>query len=258
VNVKQAFQAHEPGYGFASSPLLTEDLVVLLPAGSSSSAIVALDRKTGTLRWRASLGTSTEYASAALAGTSGSSQVVAQLGEKLVGVSAAEGKVLWEIKEAGGGLWTPSVLNSGQVFFPGSGRTLLGDLSSVPPRQVWSSPVFEGGMGPVVELQGQLIGYHQRRLTGVDVATGKQLWQRAEESDGQLLSYGPWLIHLHDRIGVLEICSVDQTGMKVRQRQSVCRPTRSETPLTFSQGVLYLRLPGELVALKLDPSVSAN
>jgi hypothetical protein len=184
--------------------------------------------------------------------------VVAQLGEKLVGVSAADGKVLWEINESGGGLWTPSVLNSGEVFFPGSGRTLLADLSSVPARQVWSIPVFEGGMGPVVELQGQLIGYHQRRLTGVDVSTGKQLWQRAEESDGQLLSYGPWLIHFHDRIGVLEVCSVDRTGLTVRQRQSVCRPTRSETPLTFSQGIVYLRLPEELVALKLDPSVTAN
>ncbi|MBN9691519.1 MAG: PQQ-like beta-propeller repeat protein [Verrucomicrobia bacterium] len=258
VNLKRAFQAHEPGYGFASSPLLTEDLVILLPAGSSSSAIVALNRATGTLRWRASLGTSTEYASATLAGLPGAAQVVAQLGEKLVGVSAADGRVLWEIKEAGGGLWTPSVLNSGEVFFPGSGRTLLADLSSAPPRQVWSSPVFEGVMGPVVELHGQLIGYHQRRLTGLDVATGNQLWQRAEESDGQLLSYGPWLIHFHDRTGILEICSVDRTGLKVCGRQSVCHPTRSETPLTFSQGVLYLRLPEELVALKLDPLVGTN
>ncbi|MBN8249289.1 MAG: PQQ-binding-like beta-propeller repeat protein, partial [Verrucomicrobia bacterium] len=56
VNLKRTFQAHEPGYGFASSPLLVDDLVVVTPAGSSSGSVVALDRRTGAVRWRAALG----------------------------------------------------------------------------------------------------------------------------------------------------------------------------------------------------------
>jgi outer membrane protein assembly factor BamB len=252
VNVKRDFKAFEPGYGFASSPLLLDDLVVLLPAGSSSASAVALDRRTGAVRWRASLGSGAEYVSATARGRGDGALLIVQVGAKLAGLAAADGRTLWVNEEIAGGLWTPSILRNGQVFCPAAAESRLLDPGEGVSRVVWSSPVFESTMGPVAELNGMLVGHHQRRLTALDAATGIQLWQHPTESDGQLLVLGNWLIFVNDREGRLEVIAVDRKGFQVRHQQPVMKPGRMETPLTFASGRLLIRGPEELVALRVE------
>lgn len=252
LNLKRAFGAHEPGYGFASSPLLLDDLVVLQPAGSSASSVVALDRRTGEVRWKTALGTAAEYASATAWQRPGGSQIVAHLGTKLAGLAVADGRKLWEVPDVAGGLWTASVLAGGGIFCPTGGETRLLEPDGGSVLEVWKSPIFESAMGPVVELDGMLIGHHARRLIAVEAPTGKLLWQRPEETDGQLLVVGKWLVFVNDRAGTLEVLSVGPTGCASVSRQPAHKPTRMETPLTFAQGVLYLRAPEELVALRSE------
>ncbi len=158
---------------------------------------------------------------------------------------------LWQVGDISGGLWTPSVLANGHVFFPLTRETQVRELGGDASRLVWSSPVFEGTMGPVVEINGLLVGHHKRRLTALDVATGEQLWQLPDETDGQLMAFGRWLVFLNDRAGRLEILAVDRRGAEVRRRQAVIKPTRMETPLTFARETLYLRTQEDLVALHL-------
>ncbi len=93
LNVKKTLKAYEPGYGFSSSPLLLEDLVVLMPAGSTAASVTAIDRRTGEVRWQTPLGTATEYASATLMHHGDGSQVVAALGSnKLAGLAVSNGR----------------------------------------------------------------------------------------------------------------------------------------------------------------------
>lgn len=252
VSLKRAFKAHEPGYGFASSPLLADDLVVLQPAGTSSGSVVALDRRTGEIRWQATLGTATEYASATWWTGPGGPQVLVHLGTKLAGLAARDGRTLWERTDVSGGMWTASVLAGGAVFFPTAGQTRLVAPAPNAASDRWSSPVFESTMGPVVELGGMLIGHHERRLTALDAVTGKQLWQRPEETDGQLLALGDWLVFVNDRVGVLELLSANREGRQVVGRTPVFKPIRMETPLTFAHGTLYIRTPRELIALRTE------
>lgn len=251
LSVKKTLKAYEPGYGFASSPLLLEDLVVLMPAGSTAASVTALDRRTGEVRWQTPLGTATEYTSATLVPHGDGSQVVAALGSKLAGLAVSNGRPLWQVDDISGGLWTPSVLANGHVFFPLARETQVRELGGDASRLVWSSPVFEGAMGPVVEINGLLVGHHKRRLTALDVATGEQLWQLPDETDGQLMTFGRWLVFLNDRAGRLEVLAVDRRGAEVRRRQAVIKPTRMETPLTFARETLYLRTQEDLVALHL-------
>lgn len=250
LNLKRAFKAYEPGYGFASSPLLLDDLVVLQPAGASSFSVVALDRGTGSVRWTTPLGTATEYASATWLQHAEGGQVVAHLGTKLAGLAATDGRKLWELEDVAGGLWTASVLAGQRIFFPTAGQARLLEPAAQAVRVVWTSPVFESAMGPVVELDGMLIGHHERRLTALDAVTGRPLWRRPEETDGQLIALGRWLVFVNDRAGTLEIFSVTRRGCEAAGKQTVFKPTRMETPLSFARDTLYLRAPDELVALR--------
>lgn len=252
TSVKRAFKAFEPGYGFASSPLLVDNLVILLPAGSTSASVTALDRRTGEVRWQTPLGTATEYSSATLAPQSNRSQIVVQLGSRMAGLDPVDGRPGWQIDDVAGGLWTPLVLANGRVFFPLAQETQLLELGTGTPRKIWASPVFESVMGPVVEINGLLVGHHKRRLTGVDAGTGERLWQVPDETDGQLLVLGSWLLFVNDRAGRLEVLEVDRTKAAVRHRQTVMKSTRMETPLAFASDTLYLRATEELIALKVE------
>lgn len=252
VNVKREFKAFEPGYGFASSPLLVGELVVVMPAGSSTASVAALDRRTGAVRWTTALGSGTEYASATLAGVGERMQVVAHVGTSMAGISPKDGHRIWKTDDVGGGLWTASVLSDGRVYFPLATETQVVALDGSGARKVWGSPVFGGIMGPVVEVAGLLVGHHQRKLTALDAMTGEQVWQLENESDGQLLALGPWLVFVNDRAGELMLFSVGRSGAEVKHRQRLMKPTRMETPLAFAAGTLFVRTTTELIALRVQ------
>ena len=51
---------------------------------------------------------------------------------------------------------------------------------------------------------------------------------------------------------LIEVLEVNRTKAEVRHRQSVMKPTRMETPLTFARDTLYLRTTGECIALRVE------
>ena len=93
----------------------------------------------------------------------------------------------------------------------------------------------------------------RRDLTAVDAATGEQVWRLPNETDGQIVAYGRWLVFVNDRKGQIELLAVDRQGAKVLRSQAVIKPTRMETPLTVAGDTVFLRSPEELVALRLGP-----
>jgi outer membrane protein assembly factor BamB len=253
VEVARLFGAYQPGYGFAGSPLLLKDQVVLMPAGSRSASVVALDRTTGAVRWKARLDDATEYVSATFLERGKDSQIIAQVGSVIAGLSPEDGSQRWRLEGVDGGLWTPSVLSGGRVFVPTAGmvRTLEPLVSSV--REIWRSEVFEGVMGPVVEVGSWLVGHHKKRLTAVEVSTGRQVWQRSEETDGQLIVVDGRLVFLQDRVGMLQVLEVDREGTRVVAERNVIPPARIEAPLAYAEGRVFIRTLSELVALRLGP-----
>jgi outer membrane protein assembly factor BamB len=86
-----------PDWGFASSPLVVDDLVIVAAAGT----LAAYDIATGNLRWRGpSYGGS--YSSPHRATIDGVLQIVLLGGPGAISVAPADGAVLWEHK------WSPS------------------------------------------------------------------------------------------------------------------------------------------------------
>ncbi len=81
-------------WGFACSPLIEGDLVIVQPGGKKG-AVVAFDRASGQERW--AVGNSPGGYSSPVAGTFGGvRQVVAVTGDSVVGVGVPDGKKLWE------------------------------------------------------------------------------------------------------------------------------------------------------------------
>jgi outer membrane protein assembly factor BamB len=87
------FKANRPGHGVACSPLIEGNLVVVQPGGKDAS-IVAFDRETGSVAWRA-YSDPAGYSSPVAATAAGIRQIICFTGRGMAGVTAAEGKPLW-------------------------------------------------------------------------------------------------------------------------------------------------------------------
>jgi outer membrane protein assembly factor BamB len=90
------FKATSPDFGTATSPIVDGKLVIAFVGGNGSGALMAFDVESGKTVWEWA-GDGPSYASPIIVDISGTRQVVTQSQEEIIGVSAAEGKLLWSI-----------------------------------------------------------------------------------------------------------------------------------------------------------------
>lgn len=114
VDLEQQFRVKVPGFGYACSPIVQNDSI-LLPVGASDASIVALDRHTGRVRWQSSDLKSMETPKGTNAATSkasycsaypisfrGRSMVVCFLQNALVCHDVETGKQVWRYEISSG------------------------------------------------------------------------------------------------------------------------------------------------------------
>lgn len=85
-----------PEFGTATSPVVDGSSVIAFLGGTRGGALTAMDAATGTVKWQWT-GDGPAYASPVLATIAGTRQVITQSQNKLVGIDAAKGQLLWEV-----------------------------------------------------------------------------------------------------------------------------------------------------------------
>jgi outer membrane protein assembly factor BamB len=85
-----------PEFGTAASPVVEGNTVIAFLGGTRGGALAAMDAATGAEKWRWT-GDGPGYASPILATIAGTRQVITQSQNKLVGVDASNGRLLWEV-----------------------------------------------------------------------------------------------------------------------------------------------------------------
>src|SRR5439155_18687095 len=121
-NVASDSNTKVPGWGFASSPLVVGDAVIVAAAGK----LVAYDTATGQPRWLGPSG-GWGYSSPHLATIDGVAQIVLLNGAGAISVAPADGKLLWNHSWPGDGIVQPAVLAGGDVLL-GSGPGIGGKV----------------------------------------------------------------------------------------------------------------------------------
>src|SRR5262245_19500883 len=181
-----------PGWGFASSPLVVDDLVIV----ASSGRLVAYDLATGTPRWnRRTNGGG--YSSPQLATIHGVQQVLLQTGGGAVSVAPADGATLWEITwETGVAIVQPGLVDDGGVLIVGgdamggSGmkRVAVAHHSgkwSVEER--WTSNGLKPYFNDFVVHKGHAFGFDNSILACINLEDGTRKWKGGRYGHGQMV-----------------------------------------------------------------------
>lgn len=266
-DLKAEFDADTPTWGFASSPLIEGELVIV-QAGGERGSVVAFDKKSGEPRWGA--GTDPNgYSSPVAATAAGVRQVIAVTGESIVGIRPADGKVLWRHAwrtQHRGNIATPLVAGD-YVFVSsayGKGCCLLrlaADGDGVRAEQVYyrKSRVMENHHSTCVYKDGFLYGFDSDVLRCVDLRTGEvnEDWIARGLSDnenkGCLILADKYLI-VQTQKGNLRLVGADPTEFRLLGKvDNVLSGSDCWALPVLVGGRLYLRDHAKVVCLDVRP-----
>jgi len=175
-----------PLFGTAMSPIVDNRTVIAHVGGHDKGALTAFDTETGAVKWSNDLD-GPAYSSPIIVTLAGVRQLVTFMQKDLVGVDAANGKLLWKIpqKSEYDENSVTTIAYKDTLIYSREEKglvavRLVNQGGQIVPQEVWSSkevmlffssPVLEGDtlFGFSVMKKGQFFA--------LDAATGKMLWQ---------------------------------------------------------------------------------
>ena len=177
-----------PIWGFAGSPLVVGDVVIV----ATSGALAAYDLGTGKPRWSGPKG-GEGYSSPQLLTNAGVSQVLLLNGAGATSVAPSDGKVLWEHSWKGYPIVQPAQAADGDVLISVSDRSGLRRLAvtngpggcSVTER--WTSVGLKPYFNDFVVHKGHAFGFDGSILACISLEDGKRKWKGGRYGNGQLV-----------------------------------------------------------------------
>jgi outer membrane protein assembly factor BamB len=187
-NVASDTGAKVPPWGFSSSPLVLDDLVIIAASGQ----LVAYDLATGELRWSGPAGTE-GYSSPHLATIDGVAQILLMSGTGTTSVAPADGKVLWEYAWKGFPIVQPALTPDGDILITASGGSgtraiaVAHGPSGWTVEERWTSIGLKPYFNDFVVHNSHAFGFDGRILACIDLKDGTRKWKGGRYGNGQLV-----------------------------------------------------------------------
>ena len=182
-----------PGWGFASSPLVVGDVVIVATAG----ALAAYDAATGNQRWLGPAASRGGYSSPQLATIGGVAQVLLVNGEGATSVNPVDGAVLWKHAWEGDSIVQPAITADGDVLI-GSGSGLGSEIGvrrlavangagGWTATERWTSIGLKPYFNDFVVHKDLAFGYDGSNIACIDLKDGQRKWKGGRYGHGQIV-----------------------------------------------------------------------
>ncbi|MDA1180530.1 MAG: PQQ-like beta-propeller repeat protein, partial [Planctomycetota bacterium] len=186
--------AKPPQWGFASSPLIVGDLVLVYAGGGPGKGLLAYRAETGEPVWKGGSGKHS-YSSPQRANIDGVEQVLMLTELGVFSVNPLSGELLWEHA------WPVEEMNrsvqpniAGNVVFLGTGigigtRAVAVKLDGTTwtANEQWTSKEMKPYFNDFVIVDNHAYGFDGNIFCCVDITSGKRQWKRGRYGNGQVL-----------------------------------------------------------------------
>lgn len=260
INTRNDFASDKGFFGRACSPLIEGDAVILTLGGRDGAGVVAFDRLTGKVLWKA-LEDEAGYASPVAATFGEKRRVLAFTRSWLASLDPATGEVLFQFPwrariHASVNAATPLVIDD-HIFLSASYETgaVLLRYDEPMPEKVWAGDEsLSNHYATSVHHDGFLYGFHGRQEQGpslrcVELKTGKVRWSKDGVGAGTLLVAQDQLLILTEK-GELLLAPATPDGFKESARAQVL-PFDSRAHAALAGGLYYARGKRQLICLDL-------
>ncbi len=256
VELEGQSYAKTPHYGWTTSPVVVDKIVLLMTGGAGSgNSISAFDRKTGKHLWSRGDG-AVNYQTPAVLTLAGRRQLVVVNDDWLIGMEPASGEILWQHDHD-----TFTVEAFAQPTAIDGDRFLINSLQEVAAyevsaegdrfavREVWRNNQLKSSYAIPVVHGGSIFGFSRNILVCLDAATGELRWKSREPGgrgltlvDGHLVILGPE--------GDIVVAAAQPDGYAERARVATFDRYSHSVP-SFANGWIYARNESEIAAVEV-------
>ena len=249
-------------HGFTAAPVVDGDRLIASAGGKNGAGVVCFDKRDGRVIWKSQNDTA-GYGAPILATLAGVRQVVSFTAEALIGLDAADGRLLWRVPvKTGFGRHAVTPVAAGDLVVAGSytaglyGVKVAREGDGVKAETAWvSKPAAPNYASPVAVGSTLFMLGPGDRLMAVDLQNGQRVWAQEEFSGAALRKgyaaltvMGSNLLILADN-GTLLLVAADPVAFRQISRAPVCGPTWCSP--AYAGGRLYLRDEKELLCVAL-------
>lgn len=193
ADLRQDAEREPPTWGFSSSPLVVDGVVIVHAGGEADRGVLAYGIDDGRLRWGAPAG-GHSYSSPQLSQVAGQRSVALVSDAGLSLIDPADGSVAWhhEWPHNSYRVLQPLVVGNSTLLmttdFSGTRRLdLRREGDGLVAEERWTSRAMKSGFNDYIAHQGFLYGFDPNILACVDLETGKRQWKGGRYGNGQLL-----------------------------------------------------------------------
>ncbi len=245
-----------PLFGYACSPLVEGELLVVETGSGGGRSYVAFDKRTGETRWTALNKTGISYSSPVPATIHGRRQILALRPGELVSL-LPDGQLYWRQPWAVRTISQPIFVPPDKIFVSTIDhevgamvvrvRSVDGRVS---PKILWQSRIMKNYWSSSVAYQGSIYGFDNATLRCIAADTGELHWAKRGLGKGSLVIADGLLILLSDR-GLLALAEASTESYQEKSRVRIFEGERTWTPPALAGGKLFVRGVTEVVCLDL-------
>jgi outer membrane protein assembly factor BamB len=252
-------------WGYSESPLVDGDRLICTP-GAQSAMLAALDKRTGRVIWQTAMpsglgGNGTDgaaYSSVVISNGGGVKQYVQLVGRGVIGVSAADGKLLWHyIRVANGTANCPTPVVSGDYVFTstgydagaallklegaGGGRVRAREVRFFESREVQN---HHGGMVLVGDYLYLGHGHNNGLPLCLHLPSGREMWRpgRGPGEGSAAVSYADGHLYFRYENGIMALIEANPEEYRLKGSFTIASRIDNSWPHpVIAGGCLYLR-----------------
>ena len=251
VDFVKEFGSTVPRWGFSTSPLLIDDILVIEVGGTESKTFAAFNKENGQVIWTKGNGGST-YCSPIMANINDTEQIIFINNSKLYSFNT-KGDTLWTYQVSLRGVTAvPVFIEPNMIFLSVVSRSIGSLLIKVEdniPSEVFSGNTLQNHWSSSSYHDGFIYGFNVAALQCISIETGERKWTKRGFGKGSLIVVGNKLLVLSDKGKLMLVEANHEVFTEINSFQAL--EGKSWTAPSFANGCIYLRNLTEIACYKL-------
>ena len=251
IDLPAEFGSALPRWGFTSSPMLVDDMVIVETGGTENRAFTAINQKSGKIAWSKGVGITT-YNSPAIAEINGQTNIVFANDTMLTSFNP-KGEELWAFRMPLRSPTAMPVFIAPNKFFVSSVSDVGGfvvEINNNEAKEISTSTTMQNNWSSSCYFDGYLYGFSKAKLQCVSVETGEMLWGKRGYGKGSLIIVGDKLVVMSDQGKVIIVEAIPDAYSEIASFQAL--QGKSWTAPSYVDGKIFVRNLSTMSCFKLS------
>ena len=250
-NLVEDFGSKMPRWGFAGSPRLIENMLVIEVGGKEGKTFMTFNKNTGNVIWAGGKGAAT-FSTPLFTKIDGQDQLIFINGRTLYSFNL-KGDTLWTVPmPISGNIVMPVLIENDKIFVSNIQRGFfIVQIKDNKGTEILKGSSMKNDFTTSIYHDGYIYGFHVAALRCISAETGEVKWSKRGFGKGSFILVDDKLIVLSDK-GKLAIAKASPDSYQELGSIQAITGSITWTAPSYTDGKVYVRNQTEMACFKLN------